>query len=162
MSIIGPNIVEKLLKNFQNRSSQMSGKCYFKFGFCKQSHFVHHLKRTYKKCAKYSFISWDSQKSQKRNFQVGFVNTVSHNKATLLIFQAEVTESVVDILLYPESTMGLHDWAQRKLFKIKVLIWLENAIFRLVFANTVFHSNVATLLRRLCGKIVKHYSVSRV
>ena len=30
-----------------------------------------------------------------------------------------------------------HSWARRKAFKIKVLIRFENAIFRLVFGNTV-------------------------
>ena len=30
-----------------------------------------------------------------------------------------------------------HDWARRKIFKIKVLRGLENAILRLVLANTI-------------------------
>ena len=35
-----------------------------------------------------------------------FVNKVFHMKAMLLIFYAEYTKSVLDILLHPESTMG--------------------------------------------------------
>ena len=32
-----------------------------------------------------------------------------------------------------------HGWVRRKIFKIKVLRWLQNAILVLVFADTVFH-----------------------
>ena len=60
-----------------------------------------------------------------------------HKGAMLLIFYAEYTESVLDSLLYPESTMGPPWLAQGKIFKLKALRRLENAILRLAFANTV-------------------------
>ena len=52
----------------------------------------------------------------------------------LLIFEAEFTESVLNKLYY-EAHRG---WARRKIFLIKVLRWLENAVLRLVFTNSVF------------------------
>ena len=36
-----------------------------------------------------------------------FGNTVFYKSTILLIFEAEVTESVLDILLYPGPTIGL-------------------------------------------------------
>ena len=58
----------------------------------------------------------------------------------MLIFKAEFSESVLDILL--------------KIFRMEVLIWLENAILKLVFANTVFHKRaiLQNLLRRIYRK----------
>ena len=59
----------------------------------------------------------------------------------MLTFKAEFTESVLDILLYTESTMAHHGQALRKFFKKKMLRRLENAILHLIVAN-----NRATLL----------------
>ena len=85
----------------------MAGKCYFELGFCKQQgHFVHLLNRIHRKFAKYSFVSRDSQKALKRHFQIGFANKVFHKKAILLIFYAELTGSVIDVLSNLESTTG--------------------------------------------------------
>ena len=36
-------------------------------------------------------------------------------------------------------------WTQRKLFKMKVLRCLKNAMLRLVFANTMFHKRAILL-----------------
>ena len=55
----------------------------------------------------------------------------------LPIFYVEHTKNVLDILLYPESSMGSSWLAPGKIFKMKVLRGLENAILRLLFANTV-------------------------
>ena len=41
-------------------------------------------------------------------FRSGIANTAFHKRAMLLIFYAEYTESLVDILSYPESTMAYH------------------------------------------------------
>ena len=54
-----------------------------------------------------------------------------------LIFYAEYTESVVDILSYPQPTMGPPWLGPEKIFKIKFLRRLDSAILRLVFANIV-------------------------
>ena len=59
-------------------------------------------------------------------FIFDFTNTVFHKRAMLLIFCTEYTESVLDILFYPESTMAHHGWAWRKFSKC-VLSRLENA-----------------------------------
>ena len=51
------------------------------------------------------------------------------------------TRSVLDTLPYSLSTiLTPHGWAE-KLFEIKALRWLENAILGLVFANTVFYKS---------------------
>ena len=42
----------------------------------------------------------------KRYLRFGFANTVFHKSAKLQIFYAEYTASILDILSYPESTMG--------------------------------------------------------
>ena len=54
------------------------------------------------------------------------------------MFEAGFIESALDILSYPESTIrptmvGFGD----KIFKMNVLIWLENDTLTLTFANTV-------------------------
>ena len=46
-----------------------------------------------------------------------FVNTVFHKSVILLIFEAEFTESVLDILSYPVSTIGPALIGPEKLFK---------------------------------------------
>ena len=49
------------------------------------------------------------------------------------------TCSILDTLPYSVSTIGLTlDGAGEKI-EMKALRWLENAILRLVFANTVFY-----------------------
>ena len=57
----------------------------------------------------------------------------------MLPFEAEFAESVLHILSYPESTVGPTMVGSYEQFSKKALRWLENAIFRLVFANIVFH-----------------------
>ena len=42
-----------------------------------------------------------------------------------------VSHSLVSNFYY----MAHHDWVRKKIFKIEVLSWLENAFFSLVFAN---------------------------
>ena len=37
-------------------------------------------------------------------------------------------------------------WSRRKKFEIKALRWLENAIVRLAFANTVFYKSTILLI----------------
>ena len=46
----------------------------------------------------------------------GFANTVFHKTAMIQLFYAEYAESVLDILSYPELTMGHYGWARRKIF----------------------------------------------
>ena len=41
----------------------------------------------------------------KRYLGIGLANTVSYKSTILLIFEAEFTESVLDKLLHPESTI---------------------------------------------------------
>ena len=69
--------------------------------------------------------------------RLAFAKTVFHKIAILLIFYTEYTKNVLEILSYPESYKGPHGWARRKILKLKVLRRLENAILRLVSANTV-------------------------
>ena len=40
------------------------------------------------------------------NLKLVFASALSHKSAILLISEAEFTESVLNILLYPESTLG--------------------------------------------------------
>ena len=68
----------------------------------------------------------------------------------LIIFYADYTDSLLEIILYLDSSMGQYGWAQRNIFKIKVLRRLENAISRLVFANTVNASINYKLFQLLC------------
>ena len=46
-----------------------------------------------------------------------FANTVFHERAMLQIFYAEYTESVIEILSYPKSTMGPPWLSQEKNFQ---------------------------------------------
>ena len=39
-----------------------------------------------------------------------------------------------------------HSLEQRKTFKMKVLLWLENTNYKLAFANTVFHKRAMLLI----------------
>ena len=39
-----------------------------------------------------------------------------------------------------------HGWGRRKKFERKALRWLENAIVRLAFANTVFYKSTILLI----------------
>ena len=73
------------------------------------------------------------------SWKFGFADILFHKSSVLLVFEAEFTESVLDILCYPMFAIEpTHlSWARRKIFKMKVLRLLENAILRLVFANTV-------------------------
>ena len=55
--------------------------------------------------------------------------------------------NVLDILSYPLSTVGpIMIVPGEKIFKIKALRWLGNAILRLVFAHTVFHKRAILLI----------------
>ena len=57
------------------------------------------------------------------------------------------TCSVLDTLPYSVSTiLTPHGWDRRKKFEIKALIWLENAILGMVFANTVFYKSTILLI----------------
>ena len=57
------------------------------------------------------------------------VSSIWINKKKKKKKKAEFTESVLDKLLYPESTIKAHPgWDRRKI-----------AVLRLVFANSVFH-----------------------
>ena len=70
----------------------------------------------------------------------------------MIICQPEFIESVLDILFYPESTKGpTMIELEEKIFKTKVLRWLENAILTLDFANTVNASYM------LFQQLQKHY-----
>ena len=71
-----------------------------------------------------------------------FVNTVFYKSAILLIFEAEVTEKTSSRI---QSLLKAHH-GQRKIFTTKVLRWLENAVLRLVFANTVFYKRDVLLI----------------
>ena len=68
-----------------------------------------------------------------------FANIVFRKRVMLLIFSVEFTDGVLDIVLLLKSTIKAmhHGWARISVFKIKVLRRPENAILRLVFANTV-------------------------
>ena len=48
---------------------------------------------------------------------MAFANTVFHKKAILLIFEAEVTESMLEIILYTESNMGPPWLGSKKVFQ---------------------------------------------
>ena len=65
-----------------------------------------------------------------------FADTILHRRAWSLIFQAELIESVLSILSYPDSTI------RRTIFKIKVLRRLENTILRLIFEKLVVRKAV--------------------
>ena len=77
-----------------------------------------------------------------------FANTVLHKRATLLVFYAEYTKSVIEIFLYPGVTKGPPWLDQEKSFKLKVLRRLENTIVRLVFCRYV-HAAVVEALHSL-------------
>ena len=62
-----------------------------------------------------------------------FANTAFHKRAILLTFYTEYAESVLDFLSYPEPTIGPPWLGPEK----NILRRLEDAIFRLVFANIV-------------------------
>ena len=68
-----------------------------------------------------------------------FANTVFYKSTVLLIFEEKFIESVEQALIsrvYYKDHLGC---ARRKIFLIKVLRWLENAVLRLVFANSMFY-----------------------
>ena len=50
--------------------------------------------------------------------RLAFANTVLHKKERLQIFYAEYTKSVLEILLYPESTMSPTWLGQEKNFEV--------------------------------------------
>ena len=54
----------------------------------------------------------------------------------------EHTINVLYILSYSVSTAGPQWLGLEKNFKIKALRWLENAILKYDFVNTVFHNRV--------------------
>ena len=56
-------------------------------------------------------------------------------------YYQSIKHSLVSSLHYRDH----HGWARRKIFKMKVLRWLENAIMRLVFASTVSHKRAVVL-----------------
>ena len=73
-----------------------------------------------------------------------FASTVLHKSAISLIFEAEFKESALNILSYPECTMGpTLVGPEEKFWNAEK--WLENAVLRLVFAHTLFNKR-ATLL----------------
>ena len=71
---------------------------------------------------------------------------VTNNKEILLIFEVEFTEGVLDILLNPGCTMDPQWLDPGKILLIKDLRRVKNAIFRLVFAYTVFHKRAILLI----------------
>ena len=64
-------------------------------------------------------------------------------------------KGALEMLSHPESTNGHHGWAWRKIFNLKVLRRLENAILRLIFASTVNADFNYTLFQLLKECIVK-------
>ena len=62
----------------------------------------------------------------------------TNNRTILLIFQTEFRESVLDSILHTEYSTGPPWLGPEKNFQIVVFKWLENAILRLAFANTIF------------------------
>ena len=76
----------------------------------------------------------------------------------------ECTFDVLDILSYLFTYYtAYHGWAQRKIFKIKALRLLQNAVLKLNFANTVFHKKAILLI--LVAELkerVRHSLIARV
>ena len=66
---------------------------------------------------------------------------------------ADYAKSVLYIISYPESDMGLPWLGPKNIFKIKVLRQLESAILRQTFANTVNDSFNYSFIRHM----YKHY-----
>ena len=62
-----------------------------------------------------------------------------NNRAILQISLAELTETVLDILWYPDSSIRSTMDRPETFFNIKVLRRFKNAILRLAIANAVFH-----------------------
>ena len=61
--------------------------------------------------------------------EIGFCKHSTHKRAVLLSFALEFTESMLDIRI--QSLLYGPPWlSSDKLFKIKVLRWLENVILR--------------------------------
>ena len=65
------------------------------------------------------------------------------NMAISVVFD---TFNEISIFSYPVSYPAHHGWAPRKLFKMKVLRWLENAIFRVRFLQLQCHRGVILLI----------------
>ena len=74
----------------------------------------------------------------KRYLGLVFANTVLYKSTILLIFEAEFKESVGQALVSRVYYNAHRGWNRRKIFIIKVLGCLENAVLRLVFANSIF------------------------
>ena len=64
---------------------------------------------------------------------------ITNNKEILLIFYVEYTESMLDILLHPKCTMVPPWLGPDKIFLYEGSQKAQNAIFRFVFANIMFH-----------------------
>ena len=61
-----------------------------------------------------------SRMAGKRYYDVGFYKYIFHNGAILQIFEGEFRESVLDILSYPESTIGPVSFGLKKsIFKVR-------------------------------------------
>ena len=69
-------------------------------------------------------------------FRLDFASILFYKRAMLPVLYVEYTEMVLDIPFYSVSNMGPHWLDPEKIFKMNVLSRLENAILRLVFANT--------------------------
>ena len=69
------------------------------------------------------------------------MSTVFRKSAILLIFEAEITGSLLGFLSYTESTIGpiVVGPEGKQICKTKVIRSLENAILSVVSANTAFH-----------------------
>ena len=52
------------------------------------------------------FHNKSSQKAQNATFRLASGNAIFHKRAILLLFLVEFIESVLDVICYPESTMG--------------------------------------------------------
>ena len=79
---------------------------------------------------------------------------LTNNRAVLLIFQAEITESLLVILLYPKPTMGLE-----KIFQNKGFQEAQKRLFRLLCCkwSTSQESHITNLLSRIHKKFGRHY-----
>ena len=71
-----------------------------------------------------------------------FTNTLSHKRAVLLSFELEFAEKSIVSKVYYRTH---HGWAQRKIFNVKVLRRVEDAILRDRFLQIQCHRR-ATLL----------------
>ena len=59
----------------------------------------------------------------------------THNRTTLLIFLVEFTESMLDILLYPKSTMGPPRLGPEKIFQNKGSQKAQKRYFQMGFCQ---------------------------